>query len=36
VIKERYGSLENLPENEKVVAPSDLAGSKLLVDVITD
>lgn len=32
-IVEKYGSLENLPKNEKVVAPSDLALSALLVEV---
>lgn len=32
-IVEKYGSLEKLPKNEKVVAPSDLALSALLVEV---
>lgn len=36
VIKERFGALANLPEDEPVVAPSDLANSKLLTDVSTD
>jgi len=33
VIQQRYGSLEKLPKNEPVVAPSDLAASPLLVEV---
>ena len=33
VIEERYGSIEKMPKDEKVVAPSDLAASPLLVDV---
>lgn len=33
VIRQRYGSLEKLPKNEPVVAPSDLAASPLLVEV---
>lgn len=32
-IIEKYGSLEKLPADEKVVAPSDLAESPLLVEV---
>jgi len=36
VIEERYGSLEKMPRNEEVVAPSDLAESKLLVDVTAE
>lgn len=32
-IVEKYGSLEKLPKNEKVVAPSDLALSALLIEV---
>lgn len=33
IIEQRFGGMENVPMNEKVVAPSDLADSKLLVDV---
>lgn len=33
VIAERFGGIENLPRDEKVVAPSDLAASLLLVPV---
>ena len=33
VIEERYGGIENLPKDEKVVAPSDIATSPLLVEV---
>lgn len=32
IIKARYGSVKNLPLNELVVAPSDLAQSDLLVE----
>jgi predicted outer membrane repeat protein len=32
-IEERHGGIENLPPDEKVVAPSDLAGSALLVEI---
>lgn len=33
IIEERYGSMENLPLNEKIVPPSDLAASHLLEEV---
>ncbi len=33
VIQKRYGRLDNLPEKEPVVAPSDLAASPLLIEV---
>lgn len=33
LVEERYGSVEKMPLDEKVVAPSDLATSPLLVDV---
>lgn len=33
IIEERYGAVEKMPLDEKVVAPSDLAGSPLLEDV---
>jgi uncharacterized protein YycO len=33
LVEERYGSVEKIPLDEKVVAPSDLATSPLLVDV---
>jgi Permuted papain-like amidase enzyme, YaeF/YiiX, C92 family len=33
IIKERYGDLQALPKDEKVVAPSDLATSSLLEEV---
>jgi uncharacterized protein YycO len=33
VIEERYGAVEKMPMDEKVVAPSDLAGSPLLVEI---
>jgi len=33
VIEQRYGSLENVPKDENVVAPGDLAISPLLMDV---
>ena len=33
LIIERFGSIENLAMEEKVVAPSDLAASPLLEDV---
>ncbi len=33
MIEERYGKMENLPLDEKVVAPSDLATSPLLVEI---
>ncbi len=33
VIKQRYGSVDNLPMKEPVVAPSDLAASPLLKEV---
>jgi hypothetical protein len=33
IIKERFGSPDHIPLDEKVIAPSDLAGSTLLVDV---
>lgn len=33
MIEQRYGSVQALPKDEKVVAPSDLAGSPLLVEV---
>lgn len=33
IINERFGGMDNVPMNEKVVAPSDIADSKLLVDV---
>jgi len=33
IIKQRYGSMNNLPMGELCVAPSDLAQSKLLVEV---
>jgi len=36
VIEERYGAVEKLPKDEKVVAPSDLAGSPLLVEIPRD
>lgn len=36
VIRERHGDLENLPKDENVVAPSDLAESSLLVDVFVN
>ena len=33
MIEERYGSMDRLPMDEKVVAPSDLAASTLLMEV---
>ncbi len=33
IIEERFGGMERVPMDEKVVAPSDLAASALLVDV---
>jgi hypothetical protein len=33
IIEERYGSMDRLPMDEKVVAPSDLAASTLLMEV---
>lgn len=33
IIEERYGRMDRLPMDEKVVAPSDLAASKLLMEV---
>jgi hypothetical protein len=33
IIEQRYGSMDKLPLDEKVVAPSDIAASKLLVEV---
>lgn len=33
IIEERFGGMERVPMDEKVVAPSDLAASPLLVDV---
>jgi hypothetical protein len=33
IIEQRYGSMDKLPLDEKVVAPSDLASSELLVEV---
>lgn len=33
IIQERFGSLDNIPLEEKVVAPSDIAGSGLLIDI---
>jgi hypothetical protein len=33
MIEKRYGSMDRLPMDEKVVAPSDLAASKLLIEV---
>ena len=33
IIEERYGSIDRLPMDEKVVAPSDLAASALLMEV---
>ena len=33
IIKQRYGSIKNLPLNELLVAPSDLAQSDLLLEV---
>lgn len=33
IIKERFGTPDNIPLDEKVVAPSDIAKSALLVDV---
>lgn len=33
LINRRYGAKQNLPAKEKVVAPSDLAGSALLIEV---
>lgn len=33
IIEQRYGSIEKLPMDEKVVAPSDLLASNLLVEV---
>ncbi|RYD41217.1 MAG: peptidoglycan peptidase [Verrucomicrobiaceae bacterium] len=33
IIEERFGSADNIPLDEKVVAPSDIAKSALLVDV---
>lgn len=33
IINQRYGGIERLPMDEKVVAPSDLAASPLLVEV---
>ncbi len=35
VIEQRYGRVDNLPEKELVVAPSDLATSPLLIEVPT-
>jgi cell wall-associated NlpC family hydrolase len=32
IIDQRYGGIENLPRDEAVVAPGDLAASKLLVE----
>lgn len=36
IITERYGGMDKIPLNEKVVAPSDLASSALLVTIPTD
>ncbi len=36
IIEERYGSVEKMPLDEKVVAPSDLARSPLLVEIPRD
>lgn len=33
IIEQRYGGMDRLPMDEKVVAPSDLAASTLLVEV---
>lgn len=33
VIEQRYGGIANLPQDEKVVAPSDLAKSPLLMEI---
>ncbi len=33
IIEQRYGSMDKLPLDEKVVAPSDIAASELLVEV---
>jgi hypothetical protein len=33
MIEQRYGGMDRLPMDEKVVAPSDLAASKLLMEV---
>lgn len=33
IIEQRYGGMQRVPMDEKVVAPSDLASSPLLVDV---
>lgn len=33
IIQERFGSLDNIPLDEKVVAPSDIANSALLTDI---
>lgn len=33
IIEQRYGGMDKLPLDEKVVAPSDIAASKLLVEV---
>jgi len=33
IIEQRYGGMDRLPLNEKVVAPSDLAASSLLAEV---
>jgi hypothetical protein len=33
IIDQRYGGMGNLPMDEPVVAPGDLAGSRLLVEV---
>lgn len=33
MIEQRYGSIDKLPMDEKVVAPSDLLESDLLVEV---
>ncbi len=36
MIEQRYGSVEKLPMDERIVAPSDILGSKLLVEVPSD
>lgn len=33
IIEQRYGSMEKLPQDEKIVAPSDLLASPLLLEV---
>jgi len=36
IIEQRYGSLEQLPMDEKVIAPSDILSSPLLAEVPTE